>query len=73
MYGLTKLAYKKIKDGYAKPEAETDSFNLGGLAGRKNVARPTVDEKPMSLQNKEKQMAQNMYNLFATFNKKDTV
>ena len=68
MYGLTKDAYRSYVKNQKSFEKEKKSVSTGGLLSP-NMSRPVnMDTKPMSLQEQEKNVAENAFALFKNFN-----
>jgi|TARA_R110000751_G_scaffold102062_1_gene196561 hypothetical protein len=70
MYGLTKDAYRSyVKNQKKPPEKEKKSFSNGSGLLSPNMSRPTnTDTKPISVQEQEKNVAENAFALFKNFN-----
>lgn len=68
MYGLTKDAYRSYVKNQKPFEKEKKPVSTGGLLSP-NMSRPiNMDTKPMSLQEQEKNVAENAFALFKNFN-----
>tara|TARA_R110000850_G_scaffold47248_2_gene118340 strand:- start:5971 stop:6192 length:222 start_codon:yes stop_codon:yes gene_type:complete len=68
MYGLTKDAYRSYVKNQKPFEKEKKSLSTGGLLSP-NMSRPVnMDTKPISVQEQEKNVAENAFALFKNFN-----
>lgn len=74
MYGLTRQAYKAFKKAHRPPEKEK-KFSTGGLAGMPATKAfgQTTTTHFKTLEELEKQKAQNAFNLFYNFNNRNKV
>lgn len=68
MYGLTKNAYRNYVKNQTPFEKEKKPVSTGGLLSP-NINQSTVmGNKPMSIQEQEKNVAKNAFALFKNFN-----
>ena len=69
MYGLTKDAYRSYVKNQKPFEKEKKSLSNGSGLLSPNMSRPTnTDTKPISVQEQEKNVAENAFALFKNFN-----